>query len=118
MKKIALSLVTTLVLLSCKNEAPKDVEISTNSVNESKSIIDAKKATMKISGMTCAIGCAKTIEDKLKNLEGVQKASVDFESKTATVDYDADLQSIESITKFIESVADGKTYKVSDARNI
>jgi len=29
--------------------------------------------------MTCAIGCAKTIETKLAKMDGVQKATVDFE---------------------------------------
>jgi copper chaperone CopZ len=38
--------------------------------------------------MTCAVGCAKTIQEDLTQLEGVQKATVDFETKIATVTFD------------------------------
>jgi copper chaperone CopZ len=31
--------------------------------------------------MTCPEGCAKTIENKLSGMEGVSKASVDFEKE-------------------------------------
>jgi len=38
-------------------------------------------ASFTISGMTCAIGCAKTIQDELSETDGVQKATVDFDKK-------------------------------------
>ncbi len=43
---------------------------------------------MNIEGMTCAIGCAKTIQHKLNETEGISDAKVDFENKLATVTYD------------------------------
>jgi copper chaperone CopZ len=46
-------------------------------------------------------------------MDGVQKATVDFETKEAVVDFDATIQSKESLAKAIEAAADGKTYKVA-----
>lgn len=67
-----------------------------------------------IDGMTCAIGCAKTIETKLNETAGVQKASVNFEKKEAVVAFDKTQQSKKSLTHVVESCADGATYKVID----
>ncbi|MBA4392375.1 MAG: copper-translocating P-type ATPase [Desulfobacca sp.] len=45
------------------------------------------KKQFKVSGMTCA-NCALTIEKKLKGIQGVYLASVNFANETVTVDYD------------------------------
>ena len=37
--------------------------------------------------MTCAIGCAKSIEKKIAKMEGVKSATVDFDRKLAMVEY-------------------------------
>ena len=66
--------------------------------------------------MTCAIGCAKTIEKQLSETEGVQKASVDFDNKLAKVSFDASKLTPESLVKIVEATADGKTYKVSNVK--
>ena len=81
-----------------------------------RSVVAAVKpetASFKIEGMTCAMGCAKTIETKLSNMEGVQKATVDFDKKQATVEFDATIQNPEKLTKAVETTGDGETYKVS-----
>ncbi|WGU69714.1 heavy metal-associated domain-containing protein [Capnocytophaga canimorsus] len=44
--------------------------------------------------------------------EGVQKAEVDFESQKATVSYNASQLDETRIKQLIESVGDGKSYKV------
>lgn len=88
-----------------------------HAVAKAKHAINPEKlqtATFTIEGMTCAIGCAKTIQDELTDLVGVQKASVDFDKKLATVSFDSSLQTPESLTKLVEATADGKTYKVSN----
>ena len=111
----------SLLMLSCKIETEQstDTEGTTGvEVKIDKPVVEAKKATMTIEGMTCAMGCAKTIETKLSGLDGVQKAVVDFDKKEATIEYDGAVQTIETLTKTIEAVADGKTYKVKDAKNI
>lgn len=121
MNKIAIMVFATLSLLSCKKEAEKTAEVGNTTaveVKKDKPVAEAKKATMTIQGMTCAMGCAKTIETKLSNLDGVQKAVVDFDKKEATIEYDGQVQTIETLSTTIEGVADGKTYKVKDAKNI
>ena len=67
-----------------------------------------------IEGMTCAVGCAKTIETKLNETPGVQKAVVDFDKKEALISFDKTQQTKTSLVKLVESCADGTTYKVID----
>jgi copper chaperone CopZ len=45
---------------------------------------------MSVRGMTCG-NCARSVERKLTATPGVQKASVDLQGASATVEYDADL---------------------------
>ena len=73
-------------------------------------------ASFNIKGMTCAIGCAKTIQEELNGLDGVQTATVDFDKELATVSFDKTLLTPEKLTKVVEAAADGKTYKVSNVK--
>lgn len=110
--------VSSMLFVSCKQteSAPK-----TEAINASEKIATpiAKLETTSftIEGMTCAIGCAKTIEKELSEMDGVQKATVDFDKKLATVSFDATKQSPESLVKVVEATADGKTYKVSNVKS-
>ena len=126
MKNIKLSILALVVagitLVSCKKEeeaanAETNAVTETTTNSDSKTVAKAETTTFNIEGMTCAMGCAKTIENKLAGLEGVQKATVDFEKKTATVEYDAAVQTPEKLVETVEAVADGKTYKVSNVKN-
>ncbi len=112
-----LILVVTITLLSsCKKAETKIV----TQANETKTIsADAKLATtsFNIEGMTCAIGCAKTIEKELSRTSGVKSATVDFDKKTAKVEYDSNAQTPESLVELVEKTGDGKTYKVSNVNN-
>lgn len=126
MKNIKLSILALVVagitFISCKKEESTSVDkasaqTETTTKSESKTVAKAETTTFNIEGMTCAMGCAKTIENKLAGLEGVQKATVDFEKKTATVKYDATVQTPEKLVETVEAVADGKTYKVSNVKN-
>ncbi len=98
--KSFLVLVTVLVLVT-----------SCNSKTASPKVI-----TFKITGMMCPMGCAKTIENKLSKTVGIQKATVDFDKKLATINYDATVITTDKITKTVEETGDGKTYKVSDLK--
>ena len=85
-----------------------------------KKIVAAVKpetATFNIEGMTCAIGCAKTIQEELTAMDGVQKATVDFDKKTATVEFDATKQTPAKLLEAVETTGDGKTYKVSNMKS-
>ncbi len=108
----------SVLFVGCKNSDSKPTQAK-EEVQEKKEIAEAKtpeKATFHIEGMTCAVGCAKTIEEKLAEMDGVQNAKVDFETKTATVNFDLDKLKSEDLVKAAESCADGKTYKVSDVK--
>ena len=103
------------LFVSCKKEtAQTKLETATTTSNQ---IAKAETTSFNIEGMTCAVGCAKTIENKLAGLEGIQKATVDFDKKTATIQYDAAIQTPEKLVEFVEAVADGKTYKVSNVKS-
>ncbi len=75
-----------------------------------------QNASFTIDGMTCEIGCAKTIEEELNGLEGVKEAKVDFEKKSATISFDKTILTPAIITKVVQATGDGKTYKVSNMK--
>ena len=67
-----------------------------------------------IKGMTCEIGCAKTIEAKLSKTQGVVSSKVDFAKKQGTFTYDANITSKETLISTIEGIADGALYKATE----
>jgi len=106
-----------LLLTSCKETGSAPAEKEAAVASTEKAAINPEKletASFNIEGMTCAIGCAKTIEKELAETNGVQKATVDFDKKTATVEFDSSLQTPGNLVKIVEATADGKTYKVSN----
>lgn len=124
MKNIRLSILALtlagITFVSCKKAETTATSADSKVVAKADSSVSeqAKQTTsFNIEGMTCAMGCAKTIENKLAGLDGVQKATVDFDKKTATVEYDATVQTPEKLVETVEAVADGKTYKVSNVKN-
>ncbi|SHI80240.1 heavy-metal-associated domain-containing protein [Flavobacterium haoranii] len=119
-KILSLIILSSLTLTSCKKEDSKTNE-SKNSTEEVAVMDENAKmetANLSIEGMTCEIGCAKTIEDKLAHLDGVKEAKVDFEGKLATVSFDANKQNLESLKNTVEAVAGGDTYTVTDSKII
>lgn len=113
-KNIALATFITLITVSCKKEASTEIKEVASTKTEIKAE-NLETANFTIDGMTCAVGCAKTIESKLNETEGVQEAVVNFESKIATVSYDKTKLNVTSLTSTIEKVAGGDAYKVSKA---
>ncbi len=117
---LALTL-TSVLLTSCKKETNEPTSEVANENATTETVVTAavkpETATFGIEGMTCAMGCAKTIEKKLAAMDGVQKATVDFDKKTATVAYDADKQTQKNLFATVEAAADGKTYKVTHPKN-
>ena len=107
----------SLLTVSCKKEAAKEKVTAEKEAGAPKKEVviaaeNVQTASFEIEGMTCAMGCAKTIEEELGAMEGVQKATVDFDSKKATVIFDKTIQNQDNLTKVVEATADGKTYKV------
>ena len=112
---LALSVV---LFTSCKQtaSAPK-VDVVATTEKSSAPIAKLETTSFTIDGMTCAIGCAKTIQEELSELDGVQKATVDFDKKLATVSFDASKQTPEKLVKVVEATGDGQTYKVSNVKS-
>jgi len=110
--------VLSTLLFGCKDTASKptaeNVESSTK--KEIAVAVKPEKVSFKIDGMVCPDGCAKMIEKKLAETQGVQEAKVDYETKTAIVNFDLDKISSLDLVKAIETSGDGKTYKVSDVK--
>lgn len=105
------------IITGCKNDV---VETSAETTTtETTKMVAAKPetASFNIEGMSCAVGCAKTIEKKLAKMDGVQHATVDYDTKTAKVEFDASVLTTENLIEAVESAADGKTYKVADVKS-
>ncbi len=121
-KSLLILALSGMLFASCKNE-PKATETgepteTTKDTTTTKATAEnLQTASFQIDGMSCAVGCAKTIEKKLASLDGVQDAKVDFEKKTATVAYDAAKQTPETLVETVEAVAGGTTYKVSNVKS-
>lgn len=105
----ALALISFLAI-SCKNEVKQETETKTE-----ETTAKVEEANFSISGMTCEIGCAKTIASKLSAKEGVLDAKVIFSDSLAVVKYDANKTNKEDLIAFIDGIADGNTYKCSEA---
>ena len=122
LKSILTLTLAGLLFVGCKEkttEAVSDAATENNAPKEKKEIAAAnlQTANFSIEGMTCEIGCAKTIEKELNGLDGVQKATIDFEKKSATISFDKTILKTENISKVVEATGDGKTYKVSNMKS-
>ncbi len=113
---IALS---SLLFFSCKKTEVSQTTTTEKSVKVNSKSVAAKPemATFTIEGMTCAVGCAKTIQEKLAAMDGIQSATVDFDKKSATVEFDASKQTSELLLKAVQETGDGKTYVVSNMKS-
>lgn len=98
-KYILLTLTLCFLVVSCKKEIP----------------VKEEKVALAISGMTCEIGCAKTIQSKLSKKEGVLNAKVVFSDSIATINYDANKTSKEDLIAFVGGIAGGELYSASEA---
>ncbi len=124
LKGISLLFMAAAMLVSCKQNSNKQEETTTTTVTDTTNVAEdntasdgisgvMQKATFQVEGMSCAIGCAKVIEGKLAKMEGMKSAKVDFDTKTATIEFDDAKQNTESIKKMVEEIADG-AYKVQN----
>jgi mercuric ion binding protein len=114
-------LFTSLLFVGCKDktsqtDSDSGKDISTPHVKKEIAASNLQTASFTIKGMTCAIGCAKTIQEELNGLEGVKIAAVNFEEESATVSFDKTILSPAALTKVVEAAADGKTYTVSNMK--
>jgi Cu+-exporting ATPase len=106
---------------ACKNETQPEIKtVETNVTTEIKKELDPNatyaKAEFGIEGMTCAMGCAKTIEKNIAKMEGVKSAKVDFDKKLAMVEYDQAKVTPTSLEDAVKKTGD--TYSVKDMKTV
>ncbi len=104
-------LLVCFVFLGCKNQDKKEV-IKTNKI-----AANSQKVSLAISGMTCEIGCAKTIQSKLSKKDGVIDAKVVFTDSIANIEFDANKVSKKDLIAFVDGIAGGDLYKASETTN-
>ena len=68
----AIVLIAVFTLSACNTETKKAPEVSIAKPTK------MQKVAINISGMTCEIGCAKTIQSKLSKKAGITSAKVIF----------------------------------------
>lgn len=107
---IAIFALAVFTLTACDKKEEKKEEV--------KEVVAANMQTvsLNISGMTCEIGCAKTIQSKLSKKDGVAKATVIFTDSIANIEYDANKLSSKDLVTFIDGIAGGDLYKASEIK--
>ena len=108
MKSFVFSLTLLFTVFACtQHSKPEIKEVSTTAQMNGK-VIDGElsETSFTISGMMCKMGCAKTIETNLSKMEGVQKASVEFETSLATVIYNSSIVQTDDLVKKVTDTGD------------
>lgn len=114
------SLFTLVLLLTmavgCKNNdaQPAVKTVETEVTTQDKQLdpnAEYAKAEFTVEGMTCAIGCAKTIEKNIAKMEGVKSAKVDFDKKLAMVEFDVAKVSTSDLEQTVKKTGDAYTVK-------
>lgn len=117
MKKAIFILTAAFVLFSC-NDAKKESATEKSGIEKQEVAANYKTIEVEIEGMTCEIGCAKTIESKLSKVEGVKYSKVNFEAKVGQFTYDENKISKEDIAKKIAGIGGGDLYKATKITEI
>ena len=111
MKSLLFSLISLLFIIGCNQQPKPEFKVVAASTNIAENVINNNLfgASFSISGMMCKMGCAKAIENNLSKMEGVQKASVDFETSIATVLYNSSLLKTEDLALTVLNTGDAYT---------
>ena len=120
LRKLVVVILIAMVIVACKNESTPEVKTVDVTATEVKAELDPNatyaKAEFTIEGMTCEMGCAKTIEKKLAGMEGVKSAKVDFEAEMAMVEFDEAKVTPNALEETVSKV--GATYSVKNMRTV
>ena len=120
MKSLLFSLTSLFFLIGCTQQPKPEIKVVAATTNIAENVFDTNlsEASFSISGMMCKMGCAKAIENNLSKMEGVQKASVDFETSIATVLYNSSLLKAEDLALTVLNTGDAYTVSnMSSASN-
>ena len=111
MKSFIFSLTCLVVLFACTQQPKPELKEVRTTVQMNEKVIDGElsEVSFSISGMMCKMGCAKTIETNLSKMEGVQQASVDFETSLATVLYNSSILKTDDLVQTVTKTGDSYT---------
>ena len=111
MKSLLFSLTSLLFLIGCTQQPKPEIKVVAATTNIAENVVDANlsEASFSISGMMCKMGCAKAIENNLSKMEGVQMASVDFETSIATVLYNPSILKTNDLALTVINTGDAYT---------
>lgn len=107
---------------SCKNNKQPEVKTVAVEYTEEKTekTLDPNatyaKVEFGIDGMTCAMGCAATIEKKMAKMDGVKSAKVDFHNQLAMVEYDEAKVTTQSLEATVKKA--GEVYEVKGMKQV
>jgi Cu+-exporting ATPase len=108
------------VIVSCKNNVQPEVKTVETSISKTDKKLNPNatyaKAEFTIKGMTCEIGCARTIQKNLAKMDGVKSAKVDFENELAMVEFDETMVDFYSLENAVTKTSE--TYEVSDIKTV
>ncbi|MCP2604936.1 heavy metal translocating P-type ATPase [Candidatus Aminicenantes bacterium AH-873-B07] len=99
-KKVGVNLGNETAIVEYDSSKVKLAEIEKAITNSGYKVIN-EKITLKIGGMTCAT-CVKSIENALKNLEGVLHVNVNLGTEKAHIIYNSRITSIAEMREAIE----------------
>jgi len=125
LKNIIVLFIVSLGVQSCKKHLSpeiKTIQLEAHNSLEDKSKLNFDpnvlfaKTEFEIEGMTCAMGCAKTIEKRIAQMDGVKSAVVDFKNKMAMVEYDKALITLGSLKKTVINLS--SVYKVKQMKTV
>lgn len=120
MKSLLFSLTSLLFLIGCTQQPKPEIKVVAATANITENVVDTNlsEASFSISGMMCKMGCANAIENNLSKMEGVQMASVDFETSIATVLYNSSLLKTDDLALTVINTGDAYTVSnMSSASN-
>lgn len=101
-------LVAAINALGYKAQSPVSAEPKTEATSKTDAFVadalesQAASVTIPVSGMACE-GCAKTLEDSLRELDGVTSVRVNLTEKTARLRFVQDKVSLKRITEEIDA---------------
>ena len=119
-KNLCLIAMTAIFFVACKNETQPEIKTVETETGAEMAQLDPNahyaKAEFSIDGMTCSMGCAKTIEKKIAKMEGVKSAKVDFDKQLAMVEYDDAKVTPKSLEEAVKK--SGDMYSVKDMKTV
>jgi len=120
MKSLLFSITSLLFLIGCTQQPKPEIKVVAATTYIVENVVDTNlsEASFSIAGMMCKMGCAKAIENNLSKMDGVQMASVDFETSIATVLYNSSLLKTDDLALTVINTGDAYTVSnMSSASN-